>query len=35
MYKHPKVYNHISKKFKEFERLQGIFGKNCANDFEN
>ncbi|KAI4349719.1 hypothetical protein L6164_010279 [Bauhinia variegata] len=29
--KHPKVGNHVNKEFKEFERLQGIFGKDRAN----
>ncbi|XP_039690526.1 uncharacterized protein [Medicago truncatula] len=29
--KHPKVGNHVGKEFKEFERLQGIFGKDRAN----
>lgn len=31
MQKHPKVGNHVNKEFKEFERLQGIFGKDRAN----
>ncbi|KAH7681806.1 hypothetical protein IHE45_05G080600 [Dioscorea alata] len=29
--KHPKLGNHANKEFKEFERLQGIFGKDRAN----
>ncbi|KAI4316003.1 hypothetical protein L6164_024023 [Bauhinia variegata] len=29
--KHPKVGNHVNKEFKEFERLQEIFGKDRAN----
>ncbi|KAL6523662.1 hypothetical protein OROGR_017265 [Orobanche gracilis] len=28
--KHPKAGNHVNKEFKEFERLQCIFGKDCA-----
>lgn len=31
MQKHSKVGNHVNKEFKEFERLQGIFGKDRAN----
>ncbi|KAJ0981860.1 hypothetical protein J5N97_010115 [Dioscorea zingiberensis] len=31
MQKHPKVGNHANKELKEFERLQGIFGKDRAN----
>ncbi|KAH1161709.1 hypothetical protein GLYMA_01G053000v4 [Glycine max] len=29
--KHPKVGNHVNKEFKEFEKLQSIFGKDRAN----
>ena len=28
--KHPKIGNHANREFKEFERLQGIFGKDRA-----